>query len=409
MFIYFSRLGINDHDKQLLIDNVQIVIHGAATVKFDEQLSVAMQINVAGTQFLIELSKQMKQLISFVYVSTAYSNCNRLKIKEKIYEPPITKERVQQYLNTLHDKSLETVEPSILSGFPNTYTLTKCLAEHMIAESDKDLPIVIFRPAIVMPTANEPVSGWINNYYGPIGIVYGVCLGVLHVFYADGKQKAQLVPVDYCVNALLASAWDRAKRYQLTTAPVYNFVPKPNKMIDWDTFCTDLFKTGMKNPPIKTFGHSEFTMTSNLLYAKILHFFYHLLPAMLLDSVLKIVGHKFRLMKVYAKIEKLNNVLNYFSFNPFEFEDIQTEKLWQRMSLKDQELFRFNMNDLDWETYLSDMYFGMRKFMLKDDPSTIPAAVKRQKKIDVCYKCFIWLIKILILVAIYKVLTNFLF
>lgn len=258
-----------------------------------------------------------------------------------------------------------------------------------------------------MPTAHEPVPGWINNYYGPIGIVYGVCLGVLHVFYADGKQKAQLVPVDYCVNALLASAWNRATRDNVT--PVYNFVPKRDKMIDWDTFCTGLFKVGMKNPPIRTFGHSDFTMTSNVLYAKVLHFFYHLLPALLLDSVLKLVGHKFRLMRVYQKIEKLNDVLNYFSFNPFEFEDIQTEKLWQRMSDVDKQLFRFNMNELDWETYLKDMYFGMRKFMLKDDPSTIKAAISRQMKIDAIWKCFIWFIRSLVLVAMYTIITKLLF
>lgn len=140
-------MGINNHDRELLINNVQIVIHGAATVKFDEQLSIAMQINVAGTQFLIELSKQMKHLMTFVYISTAYSNCNHLRIDEKIYEPPITREKVQQYLICGKDKSLEIVQPAILSGFPNTYALTKCLAEHMISEFDKELPIVIFRPA----------------------------------------------------------------------------------------------------------------------------------------------------------------------------------------------------------------------------------------------------------------------
>uniref|UniRef100_A0A336LKC5 Fatty acyl-CoA reductase n=1 Tax=Culicoides sonorensis TaxID=179676 RepID=A0A336LKC5_CULSO len=396
------NLGVSDQDRQLLIENVQIVIHGAATVKFDEELPVAMQINVSGTQFLIELSKQMKHLITFVYISTAYSNCNRLKINEEIYEPPITREQVENYMNSAKGDVGINVKSALLSGFPNTYALTKCLAEYLIAEADKDLPIVIFRPAIVMPTADEPVPGWINNYYGPIGIVYGVCLGVLHVFYVDGTKKAQLVPVDYCVNALLVSAWDRSKR-GLKTAPIYNFVPKPNNMIDWNTFCSELFATGIMNPPIRTFGSSDFTMTSNFYYAKFLHIVYHLLPAFILDTVLKVVGHKFRLLRVYDKIEKLNNVLNYFSFNHFVFDDTQTQNLWRRLNDKDKKLFKFNMNEFDWDSYLKDMYFGMRKFMIKDDPSTIPAAVKRQRNIDLVWRMIIWGVKILIVIGLYKI------
>lgn len=361
-----------------------------------------MQINVTGTEFLIELSKQMKHLITFVYVSTAYSNCNHKKIDEKIYEPPITREQVQKYITSVNGKSLDIIKTAVLSGFPNTYALTKCLAEYLIAKSSEDLPFVIFRPAIVMPTVSEPVPGWINNFYGPIGIMYGICLGVLHTFYADVTKKAQLVPVDYCVNALLASVWDRAKTKDIT--PIYNFVPKRDNTINWDKFGKILFEVGMKNPPIRTFGHSDFVVTSNIFYAKILHFFYHLLPAMILDTVLKCMGHKFRLTRVYEKTEKLNKVLNYFIFNQFEFEDKETEKLWDKMSKNDKSLFRFDRSELDWDSYMKDMYFGVRKFLLKDDPSTIPAAIQRQNKIDAIWRCFLWFIKSLLLLAIYKII-----
>ncbi|XP_063696570.1 fatty acyl-CoA reductase wat-like [Culicoides brevitarsis] len=397
-------LGMSDNDRKVLTENVQIVIHGAATVKFDEHLSVAMQINVNGTQSLIELAKQMQHLITFVYVSTAYSNCNRFKIAEKIYEPPISREAVEKYVSNLSEEKLDVAHTAILSGFPNTYALTKCLAEQVITQYEHDLPIVIFRPAIVMPTAEAPVPGWINNYYGPIGIVYGVCLGVLHVFYADATKNAQLVPVDYCVNALLASACFRASQ---KTTPIYNFVPKRHNMINWGQFCTNLFDVGLKNPPLRTFGHSDFILTNRKWYANIMHFLYHLLPAMLLDTVLKAVGHKFRLMRVYDKIEKLNNVLDYFIFNPFEFEDKQTQGLWHSLSENDKKLFKFDMNDFNWKSYLSNVYFGMRQFMLKDDPSTIPAAVKRQRKIDAGWRCFLWLIRFLILAALYVVIKKF--
>jgi fatty acyl-CoA reductase len=38
------------------------MIHAAATIKFDENLKLAIDINVHGTKDVIELGKEMKQL-----------------------------------------------------------------------------------------------------------------------------------------------------------------------------------------------------------------------------------------------------------------------------------------------------------------------------------------------------------
>ncbi len=44
----------------------------------------------------------------------------------------------------------------LIAGWPNTYTYTKCLAEDLVKTMSKDLPVTIFRPAIVIPTYKEP-------------------------------------------------------------------------------------------------------------------------------------------------------------------------------------------------------------------------------------------------------------
>lgn len=44
--------------------------------------------------------------------------------------------------------------------------------------------------------------------YGPCGINVGAFSGVFRVFYANLVAQANVVPVDLCVNCLLASAWD---------------------------------------------------------------------------------------------------------------------------------------------------------------------------------------------------------
>lgn len=56
------NLGLSTEDRKELTQNVNIVIHSAATVRFNESLSSATQINVEATMDMLELAKDMKYL-----------------------------------------------------------------------------------------------------------------------------------------------------------------------------------------------------------------------------------------------------------------------------------------------------------------------------------------------------------
>jgi len=56
------ELGISPLDQKTLIDNVSIVFHSAATVKFDEALKLSVAMNLLGTKRLVQLSKRMTKL-----------------------------------------------------------------------------------------------------------------------------------------------------------------------------------------------------------------------------------------------------------------------------------------------------------------------------------------------------------
>lgn len=102
----------------------------------------------------------------------------------------------------------------ILGNWPNTYAFTKALAEDVVRRNCKKLPLGVFRPAIVTSSAKEPVVGWIDNLYGPTGVVAGAGTGILRTMHCDEDINANIVPVDYTVNALIASVWDIAKAYE---------------------------------------------------------------------------------------------------------------------------------------------------------------------------------------------------
>lgn len=57
-----ETLGISNSDRDWLIENVNFVFHCAATIKFNEKLEYATKINVQGTESLMILASEMKNL-----------------------------------------------------------------------------------------------------------------------------------------------------------------------------------------------------------------------------------------------------------------------------------------------------------------------------------------------------------
>lgn len=61
--ITLPGLGISKADMDMLIHDVSIVFHSAATVKFDEPLRTSVNFNTRGTRYVLEMCHQMKKLL----------------------------------------------------------------------------------------------------------------------------------------------------------------------------------------------------------------------------------------------------------------------------------------------------------------------------------------------------------
>lgn len=55
-------LGLSPTDKELLINNVNIVFHSAATVAFNNPIKIAINTNILGTRRVLDLCREIKQL-----------------------------------------------------------------------------------------------------------------------------------------------------------------------------------------------------------------------------------------------------------------------------------------------------------------------------------------------------------
>lgn len=78
-------LDISNDDEHELTESVGIIFHCAAVVRFDFSLMEAIKTNVRGTHRVLQLAEKMKQLESFVYVSTAFSQSFQTSLEEKYY------------------------------------------------------------------------------------------------------------------------------------------------------------------------------------------------------------------------------------------------------------------------------------------------------------------------------------
>jgi long-chain acyl-CoA synthetase len=107
-------------------------------------------------------------------------------------------------------------------GWPNTYTLTKSLAESLIAKYGAGLPISIVRPSIVETSTDQPFPGWNEgiNTSAPLSYLLGTYFRQLPT---NEHKCLDVIPVDMvCRGMSLITAAIVARRqkpiYQLATS-----------------------------------------------------------------------------------------------------------------------------------------------------------------------------------------------
>lgn len=124
------RIGLTDEIRNELIQNVDIILHAAADVRFDNTLKELSLVNLRGTRELLKLAEECKHLDMFAYISTAFSHCERKYIEEKFYESPMDPEQMIQiaeyYEKHQEDETLlDILTENFVHPWPNTYSFSK--------------------------------------------------------------------------------------------------------------------------------------------------------------------------------------------------------------------------------------------------------------------------------------------
>ncbi|KAI8381317.1 male sterility protein-domain-containing protein [Radiomyces spectabilis] len=211
-------LSMMEEDRQMIIDNVNVVIHCAATLDYHERLDLALETNTLGTLRLMDLADECRNLDVFVHMSTAYFNANLPDgyVQERVYPMELgDPEELLKEIVALELQDIPKMTQRVLAYYPNTYTFTKSLTEHLIlkrvdynrleeAQGGKNQwPVAIVRATQVGAGCFEPLPGWMDGISGTNAAVYLLGHGI-HALPSDiGDLTADIVPVDYLAKVII--------------------------------------------------------------------------------------------------------------------------------------------------------------------------------------------------------------
>ena len=179
------------------------VVHAAASVEFGLPLADAARQNVATSLNLLDLARSCARLEKLVCVSTAFvtpHTGDQTPIVEALAPLPAPAEELYRSIlaGTAHEADLLA-----RSGHPNTYTLTKSLAEHLLAARCGALPLAIVRPSIISASRLYPFPGWIDSATGFAAFVILLGTGHMRAMVGDPETRLDLIPVDEVATRVL--------------------------------------------------------------------------------------------------------------------------------------------------------------------------------------------------------------
>lgn len=101
-------LAMSEEDKKRM-QNVSIVFHVAASVRFDDPLKEAILMNTRGTRETVAFAETLTKLEVFMHVSTTYCNPDWKVVEEKIYPPLADWKQAIKIAETLDMETLDTL------------------------------------------------------------------------------------------------------------------------------------------------------------------------------------------------------------------------------------------------------------------------------------------------------------
>jgi long-chain acyl-CoA synthetase len=242
-------------------------------------------------------------------------------------------------------------------GWPNTYTLTKSLAESLLVKTGSGLPIAIVRPAIVESSTAQPFGGWNEGINTSASLSY--LLGtIFRQLPSNERKRLDIIPVDaVCRGMTLIAAAIIERRndavYQLATS-----VTNPCDM--------------RRSIELTSLAHRkhyraqegiEYWLRLRLDAIPVSKERYNRMSAPAQRAIVRAIqivaaplpGRKAALAKAERSLERVEKLIELFEpfilLNEHDFVAENVEKLSYALVPEERDQFGYNTGSLDWYEY----------------------------------------------------------
>jgi alcohol-forming fatty acyl-CoA reductase len=342
-------LGLDAGTAQRLATELTHVIHCAASVRFDLPVAEAADINIGGALRVLEFAQGCSALQRLVDVSTAYVTPHPgdgVPVHETLVELPFDVE--EAYASIMAGTADENALLAT-SRHANTYTLTKCMAELLLARRRGAVPLTLLRPSIVSACRRYPFPGWIDSRAAYAAFISLLGAGYLRVVRFDPNVAPDLVPCDDVAHRILACAFDPGQQQPLLVRHAVSGLENSGRLSDLARHHERYFQAHPHERPARWVycGPSPLLFRTN----EWLHHHVPLSLARLGARMRRRHEDEIKIGKLHAAIGSLDRVFNYFGHHTFDF----------RTSFPPPEGFEL-------APYLDTISAGISHHLLKRDP-----------------------------------------
>ncbi len=191
-----------------LVGKIHRVVHCAASVEFDLPARQAAEANIVSSLNVLALAQACPHLLRMVSVSTAYVTAHHPgPIQEQLAALPAS---ATSLFDAIMAETFKKEELLRATGHPNTYTLTKCIAEHLLVQRRGQVPLRIVRPSIISAAWQYPRAGWIDSGAALAGFIMSIGAGFMRVVNAEWNTRLDVVPVDIVAERIIEQAFTAA-------------------------------------------------------------------------------------------------------------------------------------------------------------------------------------------------------
>jgi HAD superfamily hydrolase (TIGR01490 family) len=421
------RLG---RDNLTALEGVDVAIHCAASVSFEEPLDQMLDLNVHGTMELINALREVGVPQSFVHVSTAYASGRRTGLVLERpsglspAEPQIDLEaelaaarswrteleadsRLPHHQKRFVSEASQEIGPagapavgaraeelrrqwvvdelvargrerSRALGWTDAYGLSKALAERHLLQ--QDLPgLTIVRPTIIESALHFPYPGWIEGLKVADPVILAYAMGMVPRFPGERSVRLDLVPVDLVANACIAAAAHPPADGPRTIA-VASGSRNPVTIGEISEAITEYFRdhplAGEDQLPVEV-PEWRFTSSGRVLGALDRGQRAIKTARSLLDRVAvpRVDDAERRLHKEQRRLERLERLAQiYGPYTELDcmFDDRGARELLELLHPDDQDEFDFDTEAVHWPTYLKEVHLPALRELARPPRRGVP-------------------------------------